>query len=85
MSKTYRLATLADLLTIPPDKLPACLRDLEYAIMLAHLAGGEHISAMKFDHMDWTDDDRHDVSMTLNGEPCLTLEVTKECGDERGG
>lgn len=77
MSETYRLVTLADLMTIPIGRLSHCLRDLEYAVMVAHLAGGEHAAAMTFDHMDWTDDDNHSVNMSLNGEPCLTLEVTE--------
>lgn len=80
MSDIYRLVTVADLLTIPIDKLPACLRDLEYAIMLTHFAGGEHTSAMTFDYMDWTDDD-HSVNMSLNGEPLLSLKVTKGGGN----
>lgn len=81
MTESYRLETIADLIKIPPEKLSACLRDLEYALELAHLAGGEDAASMDLHGFVWTDDNNHSVDMTANGKPFLTLEVT---GDDDG-
>lgn len=76
MSEVYELATIADLLKIPPDKLSECLRDIEYAINLCHFAGGDEAAGMSFDAFTWTDDGKHSVNMAMNGEPFLSLDVT---------
>lgn len=76
MSDVYELATIADLLKIPTDKLGECLRDIEYAISLCHFAGGDEAVKMSFDSFTWTDDGKHIVNMALNGEPFLDLDVT---------
>ena len=78
MADVYELNTIADLLKIPPEKLGDCLRDIEYAIDLCHLAGGEHAAGMSFDSFKWTDDGKHDVDMAMNGEPLLKLSVTED-------
>lgn len=76
----YRLDRISDLLTIPIDKLEFCLRDLQYAVMMAHLIAGEE-GPPHMDSLVWRDDNNHSVRCTANGKPLLTLEVT---GDDNG-
>lgn len=78
MADVYELNTIADLLKVPIESLDACLRDLRYALELCHFAGGEDTSTMAFDSFAWTDDGRHDIDMSMNGEPFLKLNVTDE-------
>ena len=77
MDETYALTTIADLVMIPIDRLHACLRDLEYAINLTHLALGEDATPEAFGEFRWTDDGNHSITMTgSDGEPMLKLDVS---------
>lgn len=79
---TYALTTIADLVTIPIDSLHACLRDLEYAIHVAHLALGEDATPEAFGEFRWTDDGNHSITMTgSDGEPMLKLDVSDATPD----
>jgi hypothetical protein len=83
MSESYQLETIADLAKIPPDRLSACLRDLEYAIQMTHFVAGEQLSEFHgFDSFVWTDDSNHSVNVSLNGEPLCSLVVTDESTPE---
>jgi hypothetical protein len=75
---TYELTTLADLLLVPIDKREACMRDLLYGLATLELAAGEHARAVLNLPMTWCDDDSANVTIQANGEPLLTLEVTKD-------
>jgi hypothetical protein len=76
MSDVYELRTITDLLKVPHDRLAACLRDIQYALELCHFTGGEHTAELAVDTFVWTDDGQHDIEMSLNGEPFITLAVT---------
>lgn len=74
--KEYRLILIDDLASIPVDRIEACLRDIQYAVELFHLAVGENPHGAKLGAVVWRDDDNHSVDLTMNGEPCLSLKVT---------
>lgn len=80
-NQEYRLERIEDLAAIPPGRLDACLRDLQYAVELFHLAAGEGPHA-KMGAVVWRDDNNHSVDMSMNGEMILTLSVTDSDGDE---
>lgn len=75
--KTYELATLHDLLKVPADRLEFCLRDLQLALAVHVLAFGEAAEGVKFGPMTWIDDGKHDVDLSANGKPLLSLKTTK--------
>lgn len=76
MSDSYELDTISDLMKIPPDRLGACLRDIEYAIQMAHFVVGSE-KLPDIGGFTWTDDGDHSVNVSLNGEPWCSLEVTE--------
>lgn len=80
-SETYELNSISDMLKIPPDRLPAMLRDLEYAIQMCHFVGGEGAPPEAFKNFVWTDDGNHSVHVDMGMGEGLKLVVT---GDEHG-
>jgi len=79
MGEAYQLETIADLVTkVPLERLSACLRDLEYAIQMAHFVAGDIDPIPEFGGFVWTDDGDHSVNVTMNGEPLCSLVVTDE-------
>ena len=76
MPKTYKLATLEDLLQVPADRREACMREVLYAMSLHDLV----IDAdwqRDFYSMTWTDDDEMRINMRFGeSEQTLTLHVT---------
>lgn len=82
MGESYQLETISDLLKIPPNRLSACLRDLEYGIQMAHFVIGDQPST--FDGFVWTDDGDHSVNVSVNGETLCTLAVTRDGDGGRG-
>ena len=76
---TYSLRTMSDLLTVPADRIDAMLRDLRYALEMAHFVGGQDVQAMRFETFDWTDDGEHSVDVKMNGEKICRLEVVPAC------
>jgi hypothetical protein len=79
MSESYQLETISDLVTkVPIDRLSACLRDLEYAIQMAHFVAGDIDPMPGFGSFVWNDDGNHSVNVSLNGEPLCSLVVTDE-------
>lgn len=72
----YRLERIEDLASVPPDRLEACLRDIQYAVELFHLGVGENPHGAKLGAVVWRDDDNHSIDLTMNGKPCLKLTVT---------
>lgn len=86
MGESYQLETISDLVTkIPPDRLSACLRDLEYAIQMAHFVAGDVSPMPGFGDFVWTDDGDHSVNMTANGKPLCSLVVTDKPPQREGG
>ncbi|WP_460821547.1 hypothetical protein [Lysobacter olei] len=70
---------MSDLLTIPHDRIDVMLRDLRYALEMAHLVGGDSVQAMRFETFDWTDDGERSVDVKMNGEKLCRLEVMPAC------
>jgi hypothetical protein len=81
MAETYKLVTISDLLNIPLDRLDVCLRDLAYAVCMAHFVAGCGAKPV-MEGIVWTDDGDHSVRVTANGEPLFTLEVRPEGEDD---
>ncbi len=78
---TYRIETVADMLKVPPDRRAVMLRELELALAMhefsASLAADTGIDWPALDGLDWTDDGENDVHVSVNGDPLMTLKVTK--------
>jgi hypothetical protein len=81
MGEAYKLVTISDLLNIPLDRLDACLRDLAYAVCMAHFVAGSE-GKPEMSEVIWTDDGDHSVKVTANGEPLFTLDVRPEGEDD---
>lgn len=79
MKRTYEIARITDLLQVPADKREACMRELLYALDLLDLAGEDVRAGLQA--IRWTDDDETNVTLEVNGEELLRLEVTK--GDSK--
>ncbi len=70
--KTYRLERIVDILQVPADRRPDCMKELLYGLSLAELTGAQLLGPMH-----WTDDG--DLSSTLKDPDGaeLKLEVTR--------
>jgi hypothetical protein len=74
----YRIETLNDLLKVPSDKLDECLRGIQYAIELHHLAFGVDGAGTPINSITWKDDGDMSVRVSdMDGNPVLALEVTE--------
>ena len=76
MPHTYHLTSIADVLLVPAERLPAMLRELCTALDLLELALGDQARAAFRPPFRWTDDGNPGVSLDINGEE-LRLEVTR--------
>ena len=76
MSETYELREMSDMLKIPHDRIGAFVRDLQYALEMAHFTLGEESERAAFNVFVWTDDGSHSVDVSVNDEPLCRLEVT---------
>jgi hypothetical protein len=75
-AKAYKLTTMGDLLTIPPDRLEECLNDLLFGIELMRFANPNAVPD-DLPYMVWTDDGNHIVNLNnLEGKTMLTLDFT---------
>lgn len=79
--QVYEFERIDDLLKVPVARLSACLRDIEYAITLAHLTYGEQAVNVR-GAWNWTDDGDHSCSVSENGKPLLRLEVRPSMTDD---
>ena len=72
MPKDYRIKSIYDLLQVPADRRPQCLRELQHALDLMEFVGIPPTDVA----FTWTDDG--DVSVTIpdqGGKAFLTLHV----------
>lgn len=79
MAETYEIATLNDFLKIPPDRVSACLRDVEYVIATCQFIDGSEGCTGTLGPIIWTDDGEHNVVIhDGDGKTILALEVTED-------
>lgn len=74
MAETYHIATIQDLLKVPPERLRACLDQIELAVHTLQLTTGN--KARLPDGITWTDDGDNSVDLQINDES-WRLEITK--------
>lgn len=78
---TYRIETLADMLKVPAERRGDMLRELELALLThefsASLAADTGIDWPPLAAMTWTDDGDHATHVSANGDPLLSVRVTK--------
>lgn len=67
---TYRIETIADMLKVPADRRADMLTELEQALLM-------HEFSAAVAGLDWTDDGERSTHLSINGEPLMTLKVTK--------
>lgn len=78
MSKSYKIATIQDMLAVPADRRSAMLTELETAFELLEFAMSD-LRAGELLQFTWTDDGEHSVSLTgTDGQDFLKLEVTSQ-------
>lgn len=83
MSNIYHLTTIHDLLKVPMDRREACMRDMLYALALHELAFGEQAIETGIGTMAWTDDGKHDISVSdTEGAPVLSMRVTDDAPED---
>ena len=76
---TYQIANLNDLLDVPVERREACMRDLQYGLLMHELAHGGEAKNMIFGPLVWTDDDDHSVQIVDDGgNTVIAIEVIKE-------
>lgn len=79
--KAYTLTGFSDLLKIPPDRLGACLRDIEYGVTIVQLAFAEDEQAEQLAVIHWIDDGKSNAVITdESGETFLSLAVGAQKG-----
>ena len=77
--KTYQLATFHDLLAVPAERREACMRDIQYGLLVHELGYGEDAKNVTFGPLSWTDDDDHSVQIVnADGTVALELSVAKQ-------
>lgn len=75
--KTYQLATLHDLLSVPAERRDACMRDIQYGLLMHELAYGEDAKVVTFGPLSWTDDNDHSVQI-VDGDGNTVFELSVE-------
>lgn len=79
---TYRIETVADMLKVPPERRGVMFRELETTLLThefaASLASDTGLEWPALKGLDWTDDGDHAAHVSVNGEPLLSLKVTKK-------
>jgi hypothetical protein len=79
--RAYIIRTLADMFSVPAEKRAVMFRELELSMLLSELTfGDEAANALK--SMTWVDDGDKSVTLSVNGDDMLKLEVTKEKSHE---
>lgn len=75
-AKTYKLATIADLLTVPGERRQDCVREILYLLALTELAGTQEVMA---EGLLWTDDGDKTVAIhDTTGKQFLKLSIKKK-------
>ncbi len=75
--KTYEIRTINDLLRVPAEKRDACLRQIQYALVLHELAFGKDSQKVGLDVITWADDaDRTVRLLDDNENEIVTLRIT---------
>lgn len=76
MAQTYHIATIQDLLKVPPDRRRACFEEIELALLVLELLADGHPVKL-LDGFAWRDDGDKSQDLSINGED-FRLEIRKE-------
>lgn len=77
--KSYKLASIADVLLVPLDRRKAMFEELHLALLALELACGDEARSVFRPPFVWTDDGDSSVSIKAGSEE-LRLEVTRATG-----
>ena len=77
MANTYTLHNIADFLDVPVERRERCLHELAYALELYEFAFTDKAKEALTLPVTWTDDGDMSASLTLNGEPWLSLNIAE--------
>ena len=76
---TYTLTKISDLLAVPIERRPDCVRNILYLLAVHELAFGDKAQEIVIGSVAWTDDEDNSVSMIdPGGAVVLALKITKD-------
>jgi len=85
MGREYPLNTIADLLTIPVDRLADCVEDIRLAIESAHFVAGTGGQPEWFGEFVWRDDGECRTDISFEGGECISFAMEQTPPTSDGG